>query len=305
MREEGILARQLDLDRAAGGTCQTPGDHLEVQRLDAVAESAADEGLDDADRRAVQPQRLRQHQVQVVGHLRDRVQRELLALGVPLRNGGIELDLAVRDLGAVEFALHHEVGRGKASVDVAEILLDAALDVAGLVVVQPHGILGARRFGVEVGRQRLDLDLDRGQRRLGGVDIVGGDGEQRLAAVAHAVARQRPLVLRDRDHAVGGREVLPGDDRAHAGDGERARGVDAADDAVRDRAAADAADQRAGEGQVGGVARAPADLLDAVDERPTLADRMRRRRGIVRQVDLLEFHGLASAAVCTDSTILT
>jgi hypothetical protein len=284
------------------------GDHLEVQRLDAVAEAAADEGLDDADRGAVQPQRLRQRQVQVVGHLGHRVHGQRLALRVPLRQRRVELHLAVRDLGAVVFALEHQVGGGEAGLDVAEVVLDPALDVARLVVVQQRGAFGARGVGVEERRQRIEVDLDRAQRGLGGVDVVGRDREQRLAAVAHAIARQRPFVLRDRDHAVGGGEVPAGDHGAHAGQRQRARRIDAADHAVRDHAAADAAHEGAGAGQVGGVARTAADLLDAVDERAALADRMRGGCRFVRQADVLEAHGRASsrvsAAACTDSMIL-
>ena len=258
------------------------------------------------------PRRLCQRQVQVVGHLGHRVHRQLPALRVPLRDAGIQLDLPVRDLGTVVAALHHQVGGGEAGVDVAELLLDQALEVAGLVVVQPHGVVGTRRIGLEIGRQAFDLDLHRTQRGLGGVNVVGGHREQRLAAVAHAVARQRPFVLRDRDHAVGGAEVLAGDHRAHAGHRPSARGVDVHDAPVGDLAAADAPDQGVGEGQVGGVARATADLLDTVDQGPTLADRVCRGGRLLRQRQMLGLHGCVSwrcprvaATACTDSMIFT
>ena len=245
--------------------------------------------------------------MQVVGHLRHRVHGELPGLRVPLRERGVELDLAVRELGALVVALEHQVGGRQARIDVAEVLLDRALDVARPVVVQQHGALGARRVGIEVGRQRVDLDHHRRQRSLGRALVVGGHRVERLAAVAHAAARERPLVLRDRDHAVGRGEVLAGDDGAHARQRQRGRGVDAADDAVRDGAAPDAADERAGAGQVGGVARAAADLLDAIDQRPAFAHRVRGRGRLARRQRFVRaLHAARSAAAaCTASTIFT
>ena len=111
-----------------------------------------------------------------------------------------------------------------------------------------------------------------GERRSRGRLVDRRHRGDRLAAIAHLVARQRIFVLRDRQHAVGAREVLAGDDGAHARQRARLARVDRTDHAVRDRAAQDAPDQRVGERQVGGVARAAGDLLDAVDQRRALAD---------------------------------
>ena len=297
VRQEAFLARQLHPDRAAGRARQCGGDHLEVERLDAVAEAAADEGFDDADARAVHAQHPRQRQVQVVRHLGHRVRRQAVALGLVGGHRGIELDLAVRHLGIGGAALQHQVGRREAAVDVAEILLHLALDVAGLVVVQQHRVLGARIGSAEVRGQRLEIEHDRAQCRLGGGLVDGGHRGHRLAAVAHLVARQWPLVLRDRDHTIGCGEVLAGDHRAHARDRACRRGVDGADQGVRHRAAQDATDQRLAEGQVGGVARAAGDLLDAVDERCALSDPTGRAvRGA---------HRAPPAAARTDSMIFT
>ncbi len=46
--EEGLLAREFELDGGPRGARQRRRHHLEIQRLDAVAEAAADEGLHDA-----------------------------------------------------------------------------------------------------------------------------------------------------------------------------------------------------------------------------------------------------------------
>ena len=97
--EETFLARELHAHRAAGRARQRGGDHLEVQRLDAMAEAAADEGLDDADARAVHAQHLRQRQVQVVGHLGHRMGGQAVGLGLVGGDRGVQLDLAVRHFG--------------------------------------------------------------------------------------------------------------------------------------------------------------------------------------------------------------
>ena len=219
----------------------------------------------------------------------------------------------MRHLRVTEVALEHQVGRREAAIDIAEVLIDPALDVAGLLLVQQHRVVGARIGGAEVRRERLDIEHDRAQRGLGGGRVDGRHRDHRLAAVAYLVARQGPLVLRDRDHAIGRREVLAGDYRAHAGNRACPRRVDATDDAVRDRAAQDAADQRLAEGQVGGVARATGDLLDAIDQRRALADgaalvRGRCAPGLRAVGDVEEIgpsHRAPPAAACTDSMIFT
>ena len=63
---------------------------------------------------------------------------------------------------------------------------------------------------------------------------------------------------------------------------------------MTDRAAQDAADQRVRVIEIGGVAGASGDLVDAVDQRHAAQS----RRGIGA-------HGRVSAAVFTDSTIFT
>jgi hypothetical protein len=73
----------------------------------------------------------------------------------------------VRDLGVVEALLANQVAGREAGVDVAESLVDLALEVALLVVVQQDRGLGACVGGLEVRGQRLDVEDDRRQRRRG------------------------------------------------------------------------------------------------------------------------------------------
>ena len=213
MREERLLARELELHRAARGAREQRGDDLEVERFGAMAEAAADERLDHADARLVHAEAARERQVHVVGHLRHRMQRQPVALGVVLGERRVGLHHRVRDLGVVEALLAHEVRGREAGVDVAERVVDLALDVAGLVRVQQRRVGGARRGGVEVRRQRRDVELDGRQRGARAGGVVGGDRRDRLAAIADALAGERKLVLRDRDDAVGDVAILAGDRR--------------------------------------------------------------------------------------------
>ena len=166
--EKRLLARELELHRAARGAREQRGDDLEVERFRAMAEAAADERLDHADARLVHAEAAGERQMHVVGHLRHRMERQPVALGVVLGERRVGLHHRVRDLGIVEALLAHEVRGVEAGVDIAERVVDLALDVAGLVGVQQRRVGGARRGGVEVRRQRRDVELDGRQRRARG-----------------------------------------------------------------------------------------------------------------------------------------
>jgi hypothetical protein len=71
----------IEAHGAARRAREQAGDDLEVERLGARAEAAAEEGLDDADARLIHLQAARQRKVHVVGHLGHRVQRQPAALG--------------------------------------------------------------------------------------------------------------------------------------------------------------------------------------------------------------------------------
>ena len=94
--------------------------------------------------------------------------------------------------------------------------MNVAFDIAGLVVVQQHGVRRARRFRRIIGGQLLHLEFDQSERPLGRLRVDRGHRRHRLAAIAHAAARQRIFVHGDRQHAVGVRTVVAGDDRDHA-----------------------------------------------------------------------------------------
>ena len=120
----------------------------------------------------------------------------------------------------------------------------------------------------------------------------------RLAAVAHPLARQRILVHGNRQDTVGVRAIVAGHDGYHAVERARLRDVEPDDLAVAYRAAQNAADQRVGMIEVRSVACAAGDLVDAVDQRHA-----RARDSAVD--DWIGGHEAASAAACTDSMIFT
>ena len=146
MGDEGLLAVEHDAHGAAGPARQQRGDQLDVERLGAAAEAAADMRLDDADARHVHVEDLRQHQVHVVGHLRGGVHGHAVAHGVVVGDRGVHLHLVLAHLGAIVGGLAHEVGAGEALGDAAELEQHVALDVAGLLLVQLHGIRRHRRL---------------------------------------------------------------------------------------------------------------------------------------------------------------
>jgi hypothetical protein len=137
--------------------------------------------------------------------------------------------------------------------------------------------------------------------------VDGGDGGDRVADVAHLVARQREFVLRDRDHAVGHVAFVAGDHGAHAGQGQRLADIDFEQFGVGVGAAQELADQGAVGRQVGGVARGAGDLLDAVDQAAGGRRRRAARPALAISLTLVSgaFMPRLRHAASTDSMILT
>ena len=206
MGDEGFLARQLHHHLAGGGTGEQRGNDLEIQRLDASPEPAADERLDHADARGIHFEASGQHEVQVVADLRHGLHRETAGQRIEFGKTGVRLDLRVVDLGATELFLAHQIGCGKTFVDIAELMMDFAFDVAGLVVVQKHGVRRARGIGRVIGGKLLHFQFDQAKRPLGRLRVDRRHRRDRLAAIAYAAARQRIFVHGDGEHAVGVRD---------------------------------------------------------------------------------------------------
>ena len=236
--------------------------------------------------------------MQVIADLRHGLHGEPLRDRIEIHQAGMRLDLGMIDLGAADRLLAHQVGLGKTFLPVAEVVMHFAFEIAGLVVVQQRRAGGARVFRGVIGRQLAQLEVDEGDRALGGLRIHGGDRRKRFAAVAHALARHRIFIHRDRKHAVGERAILAGDHREHAVERARLGDVEAQDFAVAHRAAQDAADEGAGVIEIGGVERAAGDLLDAIDQRHTVARNLCVRASC-------SGHDTVSTAALTDSMIFT
>ena len=172
MGDEGLFAGGHQAHAAAGLAREQRRDQLDVERLGAAAEAAADMRLDHPDARHLHVEDLGEHQVHVVGHLGAGVDRHAVALGVVVGERGVHLHLVLADLGAIVGALAHEVGLREAFRGVAELEQDVALDVAGLLLMQRDGAGRERRLGGVVGGQlpHLELDEPHGRKRGGVVD---------------------------------------------------------------------------------------------------------------------------------------
>jgi hypothetical protein len=226
MGEESLLAALQQAHRAARGARQQAADDLEIERFGAMAEAAADEGLDDADVRRLHLHAARQRQVHVVGYLGHRPQGQMAAFGIPGGQRSVGFHHGVMDLGALVVVLAHQVGCSKAGRGVAELVMHLALDVARLVVVQQRGIRLARIGGAEVGRQFAHPQAYQRQRGVGRGFVDRGHGGDRVADVAHPAAGQGKLVLRDRDHTVGHVALVAGNDRSYSGQRQGCADID-------------------------------------------------------------------------------
>src|SRR5262249_21041182 len=94
----------------------------------------------------------------------------------------------------------------------------------------------------------------------------------RLAAVAHLVARQGILAARDREHAESVLAIGTGDDRLDAGHTQRLADVDLEDLGVRIGAAIDARRERLAAQQIARVGGSARHLPGPVDHRQIAAD---------------------------------
>ena len=106
----------------------------------------------------------------------------------------------------------------------------------------------ARRARVEYGGQRRVFDLDAFGGVLGEITAVGYDQRDRLAHVAYALVRERPLIdrrlERDEERIAELAHVLAGEDRPHALLRQRRAHIDAYDLGVRMRGADDVRGER-------------------------------------------------------------
>ena len=214
--DEGFLAGELHHHFAGAGAGEQRGDDFEIQRFDAGTKPAADERLDHANARGIHFKALGEHEMQVIADLRHGLHGEAAGQRIEFGKTCVRLDLCVVDLGATECLLTHQIGFGESLVDIAELMMDFAFDVAGFVVVQKHGIRRARSIRRVIGGKFLQLQVDQANGPLGGLCVDRGHRRDRLAAIADAAARQRIFIHGDGEHAVGVRAIIAGNDRDDA-----------------------------------------------------------------------------------------
>ena len=196
--EKVVLPRQLQLDGAPRLAREERRDEIGVLTLVLVAEPAAHVLADDADLLGRQIEIPRHIRTAVRDALGRRPQRELVAL--PTRHGGAGLHLGVVVvLGDVRLLDHHLRG-GETGVHAAALIdLGQRLAVAPAGEVPPGldldrpGLEGLFRIEDEV--ERLVVDLDRPDRRLGRVAVDGGHGGDRIADEPDRVVEQIARVL--------------------------------------------------------------------------------------------------------------
>ena len=249
-QRELLFARRLELDRPAARLAGKAGDErLEVDaRL--AAEPAADVGDDDAHIVERQLEGVAEQVAHGEGRLRAGPDVDAVA-GFPLGDGDVGFHRHVLHRRVGVLALDDPLRFGEALFDVALAALGQIGDVrAGLrregrldKVVAREIRMHQRRAGrervhvVEDRRQHFVFDLDELDRRVGDRPRVGGHRRHRFAEVPDFVLGQNVLV--DHVKAEPVREIMAGEDRAHAGQALGARHVDAANLGPRVRALLD------------------------------------------------------------------
>ncbi len=252
-----LLARQHELHRAPA-LLREPHRHGLAVDGDLAAEAAADLERHDLELRRRQAEHRGNHQLG----------GELPLRGGPHGGKAVGVDLAppppaardspgarcrpARSIRAVaargaERSLRIAARDHRARADVAR-RSRARLDALGEDMLVQHGRVGRHgRRDIEHGRQRLVVDLDQRQRRLGHMHVHGGDRRDRLPdpvdlAARHVDLRHHPHVVaglahRDRgaDRQLG--EIRRAHHRQHALQRHRARRIDAQDARMRVRAA--------------------------------------------------------------------
>ncbi len=259
-----MLGAVLDpFHRAAGDLRGERRQHHIGEHRELDAEAAAGVGRD------AQPH-LRPGHAQRLRHHRMRRERPLeigqtivAAVGrVVARDADVAFHRRERQPMEVHRQLDDLVGLLERALGVAVVEF-ANRDFVGLgFLVQEHGRFLARFERVDHGLARRIFDRDQLGGVLGEIAALGHHQRHRLADIAHAADRERPLVdlrLQRHQERIGDfPDILAGEHRPDAVHGERRRCVDLHDIGVRMRRADHVGCQRAGRHrQIVGIAPAP------------------------------------------------
>ena len=214
---------------------------------------------------------------------------DLLAILVQPLGGDVQLDPAAVVVGNRQrrfqpeerLVLHSDLV-GALDDDVARGIGVAAADrlVAQHVAVRVDRfpIPGDRLLGVDERGQHVVLHVDGGERPAARLRVVGRDGGDGLADVAHEPVGEHRLVLGDQPVGEASRHVGGGQHGVHAGDRQRRRDVDRHNPRVRVRGAEGGPPRRAVHRKVGGELERTVDLRHGVGAGRRIADPAAVRR---------------------------
>ena len=211
-------------DRTSGERRAQRGDRRKAVRLHLLAaEAAAHAQALHRDLVAVPAQHVGHDLLRLGRVLGAALDEDLLAL-VDMGQGAMRLEVEVLLAGELELAAEDMGGGGKAGLDVAPPhLRHRALERVGL-----------DRLGhLDVGRERLDVDLDRRRAEPGGLERLAQHPAHGVA-VEHDLAGEQRLVMLDPGIVDPG-NVRRGEHADDPGHGERRVGAQPGDPAVRMR----------------------------------------------------------------------
>ena len=288
--EKVVLPRQLQLDRTPRLPREERRDEIGVLTLILVPEPTAHVLADHPHLLGRQVEIPRHVGAAVRDTLGRRPQGELVALPARHRRAGLHLRVAVV-LGNVRL-LDHDVRRGKTGGDAAALIgLGQRLAVAPAREVPPRLDLDRpgleRFFRIEDEVERLVVDLNRLDGRLGHVAVDGRHGGDRIPDETNRVVEQvaRVLLIAGPPDGVA---VLAGQHRVDARHRSGPPGIDPRDAGMGVRAPENPCVCHLRQLDVAGIARRAGDPLDRIDPRATLADHAHRipiRRPLGRAVE--------------------
>ena len=269
-RDELLHTVEFDLHRAAGAAREQRGDDVDRVEIEAPPEVATDGRLEHPHAITADAEGVGEIALVEERHLGGAPHRQP-PLGVPVRDGDHGSETGRRDEVQRVLTLDDGGRVGPRAVDVAvRELVAERRDVGPYVLVDERRARsqGGRRG--EHGRQLVVLDLDQRERLFGEGGRLGGDRGDLVADAPDLAALEREMILDEAERML--LDVGSGDDADDAGQGARARRVDANDAGVRQRGPQDPAVQHPRQLEVVEEARPPGDLLGAVLLRGRPAD---------------------------------
>jgi hypothetical protein len=183
-----------------------------------------------------------------------------------LLHGQVRVAFVIKDV------LAHVVGCGKALRHVAELQRDVLVDISFFGVgVDLRVLVFQRLVDRHQRRQRLVLDDNVFQGRLGRLLVNRRHGSHRVAHHAHLFAAQRFFILAHGQDAVLNGQIFARNHGQHPRPFQRPRHVDVADQGVRVRAAQQLSIGHTRQNNVVGEHRLAHDLAHGVHLHPRLA----------------------------------